>query len=438
MSAKKSNSVDSAYLNSSKVKKGKDDFLEETKSWKGGSHKERKEAQAQSMRSLKKKIREQPEKVSRRTQLIGMGIVGSICIVGLLQFLSTVSDFISNKGVVAIDVKDTAKLKSVLFGGDPWLIYCVNNETVNQRLPRVLEDSTSTLWSSLGVRVGVLKCWDRMESGRSVVQRFKLKMSPPLTFAVANGDSPRLVDMIGVSKTEHLEKKLKPLLKVQTERIDSLKKWPSKCTGRRTCIVVGYKQTAQKDTAMNLLKPFVEKHRTIKFVTLDTSFWQLKLDEGILSTRPGREEEKQRGADVMCLARDEGSSGNATFSGTFMQQLTASAAASFIKACADRVDLVQMPAAPKISARPSKPKVVKPDAPKRAAARPAPRPPPRDTRTNVDRVGSRAEMERQEQEEALFEAVEEESNEEEGAEEEGDADDEDGQDDGSSDEEVEL
>jgi hypothetical protein len=408
MSTKKSNSVDFNYLNSAKAKKGKEEFLEETKSWKGGSHKERHEAQKDS-RGLKKKFAQRPEKASWRKKATGIAIVGAVCLVGLLNFISTVFGFLSGAGVQAIDVKDSAKLKTILFGGEPWLIYCVNNKTVNERLPTVLEDSYSSLWSSLGVQVGVLRCWDSMESGRSVAQRFKLKLSPPVTFAVANGDKPKLVDLIGVSKTEHLEKKLKPLLRIQAERIDKLKEWTSKCTGRRTCIVIGHKQSAQKTTAMNLLTPLVEKNRNIKFVTLDTSFWQLKLDESILKTRPGREGEKQKGADVLCLARDESemAGGNNTFSGTFLQQLTANAAGSFVSACGSRTDLVQMPGPPKLSARQRKPKVIKASSPPSKSSRPAPRPPPprKKERTNVDRVGSRVEMERQEQEEALFEAV---------------------------------
>lgn len=412
--SKKSKSVDFNYLNNAKVQKGSDDFLEETKSWKGGSHKERHEEKKESMRSVKKKISQnyqKSERVSWKKKATGIGIVVAICGVGLLNFLGTVMDFLSGTGIVPIDVKDSAKLKTVLFSGDPWLIYCVNNETVNQRIPKVLEDSTSDLWRNLGVRTGVLRCWDTLESGRSVAQRFKLKLSPPLTFAIANGDKPRLVDLIGVSKTEQLEKKVKPVLKTQVELINNVKKWPSLCTGRRTCVVVGHKNNAQKDTAMNLLRPLVDKHRNIKFVTVDTTVFQLKLDEGLLRTRPVRPEGKQKGADVLCLAREEGDAAkklNATHSGTFIESLTANSVASFIQACESRTDLVPVPEPPKLSVRQKKAKVIKPDAPGRARPTPRPRPPPPPPRgKKVDRVGSRAEMERQEQEEALFEAVEE-------------------------------
>lgn len=39
------------------------------------------------------------------------------------------SDVIVGNGIVQLDVQDTAKLKAVLFGGEPWLVYCVNPDT---------------------------------------------------------------------------------------------------------------------------------------------------------------------------------------------------------------------------------------------------------------------------------------------------------------------
>ena len=39
------------------------------------------------------------------------------------------SDVIVGNGIVQLDVQDTLKLKAVLFGGEPWLVYCVNQDT---------------------------------------------------------------------------------------------------------------------------------------------------------------------------------------------------------------------------------------------------------------------------------------------------------------------
>jgi len=420
MSAKKKNSVDLDYLNSDKVKKGKEGLLEQAKEWKGGNHSERKEAQQKQQRDRSEKLKKRggdrdQEKVSAKKQMGAISAIVFMSGAGLCGFVSTIYSAFKGNGITFLDVRNTENLKTVLFGGQPWLIYCVNNQTQHQKLPSILEENAQSLWSNIGVQVGVLGCWDETDSGRSVAKRFKMKLSPPLQFVVANGNTPRKLDLVGLNKAEDIEKKIKPALKVEIGRIDTLKKWPSLCTSRRTCIVVGHKQVAQKDTALNLIRPIIENHRGTKFVTVDTSFWQLKLDEEVLKTRPGKEG-SQKTADVLCLARRDDAKGNTTHSGTFLQQLTASGMSAFVKACESRSSLAAINVPPRIQARPTKAKKVTP--PKhRDPTPPPPRPRPREPpRGNVDRVGSRAALETEE--EALFEAVEEEEEEAQGEDEE--------------------
>mmetsp|Transcript_96172 Transcript_96172/g.206351 ORF Transcript_96172/g.206351 Transcript_96172/m.206351 type:complete len:439 (+) Transcript_96172:46-1362(+) len=438
MSGKKKDAgVDLGYLGDKKLEKGKKQLVEQSQGWKGPSHKERNQDQKETKRNLAKAASRHAEKVSWRKKCGGIAALFFICGVGLFQFISTVSGFLMGNGVTIIDVHDTAQLKAVLFSGEPWLVYCVNNVTQEQRLPQVLEDSAWNLKRNLGLRVGVLNCWDQTESGRSVAQRFKLKTSPPLAFVVANGNKPRLLNLVGTSKPEQLEKKVKPALKIETYRIDTLKKWPSLCTSRRACVVVGHRQNVQRDTALTVLRPLLESHRAVKVVTLDTSFWQLKLDDVLLNTRPASSK-GGKGVDVLCLAREEGArGGNATYRGSFLQSLDASSASAFLSACDKQADLIKIPVAPKINARPSKPKKAAP-APS-PGPRPAPSPPspkPRDARSNVDHVGSRAQMEAED--EVLFEAVDEEEEEDEGASEEGEGAAEEGEEEEDSDAEVEL
>lgn len=337
------------------------------------------------------------DKVSRRKKNAGLAAIFFMCGIGLLNFLSTVLGFIAGNGVIFLDVQDTAQLKNVLFGGDPWLVYCVTKETESHRLPLVLEDSSRSLGSSLGVKVGVLRCWDATSTGRSVASRFKLRDSPPLAFVVANGNKPRSLNMVGVSKAEELEKKIKPALKIETYPITALKQWPNLCTSRRACIVVGHKQRAQRDTAMNVLRPLLDSFRTLKLVTLDTAFWQLKLEDNLLATRT-----QKGGADVLCLSRDDVAGGNATYSGSFLQNLDSSSGEAFFKDCMEQKNLVHLKGPPRINARPSKPRVVSPEPMQEKAA---PAPTPAKPRSNVDHVGSRAQMEKED--EALFEAVDE-------------------------------
>lgn len=405
MPSSKSKGDDLNYLSDDRIAKGKKQMMDQTKEWKGGSHKERQEEKKVSKREVQKAMAKAQEKVSWKKQAGAIGAVLFMCGAGLCQFLSTVFGFMAGNGIENVDAKDTAKLKEVLFSGEPWLVYCVNNETQSQRLPRVLEDSASGLSSSLGLKTAVMPCWDPTESGRSVAQRFSLNLKPPLSFVVANGNKPKLLNLGGVGKYEDLEKKVAPALKTDTYRIDTLKKWGSLCTSRRTCVVIGHKNTAQRDAALNIFRPMAEKYRAARIVTLDTSFWQLKLDEKVLATRASKA--KVKSAEVLCLAREEGGAaekGNSTHSGIFLGELDASSAHTFMKACEARADLVQLDKTPRINARPSKPKKVQAPAPA-PRPRPPPSPKPREAdKGNVDRVGSR---DRMESEEPLFEAVEE-------------------------------
>lgn len=410
-----SGSVDFNYLKDPKLEKGKKKMKEQAESeWKGPSSKDRKAQQVseKAQKAAMKRSTGKEEKVSWKKRIGGFVALFMMCGVGLFQFLESMFGAFG-AGITVLDVKDTARLKDVLFGGKPWLVYCVNNQTVNQRLPKVLEDSSSTLWSNLGLQVGTLPCWDPTESGRSVAQRFKFRNSPPLTFLVANGNKPRIMNLVGVNKAEDIEKKAKPALKLDAHRIDTLKRWPTFCTKSRTCIVIGHKTQTQRDEALTIIRPLMESHRAVKVVTLDTSFWSLKLDDEVLKRKPPRIKGSYR-ADVLCLARMDGTKGNTTHSGDFLTELDSSYASAFFTACEKQEDLVKIGVPPRIKAKASKPKKV--HAPPVPVPRKAPAPAkgPKDPRSSggssgakIDRVGSRATMEAAEAEEALFEAVEE-------------------------------
>jgi len=400
---------------------------------KGPSHKERQEMQKMGKKAMQAAAMRKEQSGSWLKKGGAIVALFMMCGAGFFQFVSAVYGFVRGNGIENVDIKDTAAVKSVLFGGDPWLVYCVSNETLYQRLPKVLEEGAFTLWSSHSMRTGILDCFTPTESGRSVAERFDFNRKPPLSFVVANGNKPRILNLAGISTPEDLEKRVKPALATPgVTKIDTLKKWPASCTSRKTCIVIGHKNQAQRTFAQDLFpKALLEKYRAARIVTLDTAFWQLKLGDAVMKTRVSTDK-KGKTATVVCLSRDEGKkeNSNATHSGMFLQDLEESAVDAFVQACQNREGVVQLEIPPKINARPSKPKKVKAAAP----PRPRPTPPPvKPKKAKVDSVGSRASLE---QEEALFEAVEDEEeqagdDESDGEEESDDSEDEDS-------EEVEL
>ncbi|CAE7572504.1 SYP42 [Symbiodinium microadriaticum] len=199
-----------------RIQKGQRQLIEESAKWKGPGHKERQQ-EREVRKAMKNRAKQPQEKASWKQQAAGWFFILFMCGIGFFSFLFSISDMIIGNGVVTLDVQDTAKLKKVLFGGDPWLVYCINDETVNHRLPQILEESARSLWRSLGLSVGILRCWDQTSSGRSVAQRFSLSLKPPLSFVVANGNKPRPLHLTGISKVEDLEKRLKPALVLDTQ-----------------------------------------------------------------------------------------------------------------------------------------------------------------------------------------------------------------------------
>jgi len=436
--SKKSNTVDFSAISEDKIGTGDPDVAS-GKALKGPSHKERKDMYQEGKKAMARAAMKKEASSSWKKKVGAMVALFFMCGVGMFQFLSAVYGFARGNGIENVDVKDTAKLKTVLFSGDPWLVYCVNNDTQNHRLPQVLEEGCLSIWSSYSMRTAILHCWEPTESGRSVAQRFKLNLKPPLSFVVANGNNPKMINFAGM-KPEDLEKRVKPALDLSIARIDTLKKWPTHCTSRKTCIVIGHKNVAQRDHAQKMFpKAFLERHRGSRIVTLDTTFWQLKLGDAVMKTRVAQGK-KGKSAEVICLSRDEGDQkkANSTHSGMFLGELDEDALDGFIQACENREGVVQLEKPPKINARPSKPKKVKAPPPPRPRPRPPP-PPVKPKKAKVDSVGSRASLE---EEEPLFEAVEEE--EEQTQEEQTEEDEEDGGeeveegDDSSDDDEVEL
>lgn len=235
------------------------------------------------------------------------------------------------------------------------MIYCVNKETMKHPIPEVIPKAASHL--SGRASFGVINCWEpNPESNRTLADRFKFRSSPPVSFAVANGNKPVMLSLVGVSKPEQLEKSIKHLLDAPvSSKVDTLKKWSSLCTSRKSCVVVGHKNPAQRDTVLTMIKPLLSQHRMVKVVTVDTAFWQVKLDKALTETRGKRTEKR---AEVICLHRtptgELGKKSGANRTGAFLKELDASEMEAFFGRCGRGEDLTAMKSAPTIKARPTK------------------------------------------------------------------------------------
>ena len=87
----------------------------------------------------------------------------------------------------AVSVGDTATLKRVFYSGEPWLIECSTSRSAT-----VVREAEGEL--KAGVRTAVLNCHEKLPSGLSTLQRFKLSAWPkgPTVLMAANLEKPQV------------------------------------------------------------------------------------------------------------------------------------------------------------------------------------------------------------------------------------------------------
>jgi len=281
-----------------------------------------------------------------------------------------------SRDVVRVDVRDSDWLKEVFFGGKPWVIHCDDSQAGRVgSLPRVLKESAMQLKGL--ATYGVLDCWERTSSGKTLAHRFNFP-KPPVAFAVANGDPPVVIDLDGVSKPWQLRRKVLPHLQVSVARINGPEEFKLFCSSRRACMMVSFKVATQLAYVLSLLTPLLEEKRGVRAVSVDTSVWKVKLPAALAATKPKRRQNQTSHADLVCITR----SGNQSRRGAFFRAagealLSNESISAFLDQCDQGRRLVSIREPPHISLRPGdQPRVHRPaSAPSPAAGARAPSPP---------------------------------------------------------------
>lgn len=258
---------------------------------------------------------------------------------------------VTNGTIVSVDVKNTDWLKEVLFGGKPWLLYCDDKKSTSRMpMPSLFQESAIQLNGM--ATFGVLDCWERTASGKTLAHRFDFP-KPPVIFAVANGDPPLVVDMGGLTKPWQLRRKMNPHLRPNVTRIDSPQTFKALCTSRRACLMVGFKAAPMLADTLAVLQPVLEDHRGVRAVAVDTSVWKVKLDDKLAATKPKKKDGQKEQSTIICVARQGGGQSRA---GAFLRltgdtALKAEHLSEFLDRCEKGKSLVPMTEAPQISFR---------------------------------------------------------------------------------------
>jgi len=109
---------------------------------------------------------------------------------------------------------------------------------------------------------------------------------------------------------------------------------------------------------MEIFKPVLQQHRSVKTVTLNTAFWIMQLGKNVTGSRPNRPPlkiKKPNDVDVICLSRADGvTEKKKVHFGSYLQNLNESTVNSFMADCANHANLLQLGVEPKIGTKQSK------------------------------------------------------------------------------------
>ena len=172
------------------------------------------------------------------------------------------------ENIAALDVTDTAKLKHVLFSGEPWLLQCYSGIPFEgQHLPRpyrvhkVFQESLGSLKGI--VQGGVLDCEKRLPSNKSLVEKFGfVRRSQPLLVLAAGGVKPRQIPAKDVGSAYGVVGFVKPKAEAKVHKVSTQKTLEAVCGGRRPCLIT---RLPPDSVVLDLV---ARKFRTVEVVTL--------------------------------------------------------------------------------------------------------------------------------------------------------------------------
>jgi hypothetical protein len=184
------------------------------------------------------------------------------------------------ENIEVLDVTDTAKLKHVLFSGEPWLLQCYSGLPYEgQWLPRpfrvhrVFQESLGSLAGL--VKAGILDCEKRLPSNKSLVEKFGfVRRSQPLLVLAAGGVKPRQLPANSVSSAYGVTAFVKPKAESKVHKVGTQKTLEAVCGGRRPCLL-----TRMKPDSV-VLEQLARTFRTVEVVTLGENLAKVKLSWG--------------------------------------------------------------------------------------------------------------------------------------------------------------
>lgn len=181
--------------------------------------------------------------------------------------------------VVELSSSHHEKLREVFLESDPWVVLCAaDDESIHpnfESAARRLKEVTKS---------GVIDCDKKLPSGKTVWKRFQLKRPKikkknktrrPVVLIFANSRTPRVVPVSNSGSTSKLVKYIRGAVQVKHFSLSRNREFKSKCISQRHCALIAHKEKLSNEQKI-LIKDLMMKHRSIQFVSLNTSRYSLK------------------------------------------------------------------------------------------------------------------------------------------------------------------
>lgn len=128
-------------------------------------------------------------RTSALLKLMGIGAVAIAVIAFIFQ-----ASFGRTGGVSEIGLNETDTLKTIFFSGEPWLIQCIGpGLPLDSTFVAAAPHLAANVAPYSAVKTAALPCGDKLPSGKTVYERFKLNPSTkPLVALFANGERPQV------------------------------------------------------------------------------------------------------------------------------------------------------------------------------------------------------------------------------------------------------
>jgi hypothetical protein len=176
------------------------------------------------------------------------------------------------------------QLKEIFFSGQPWLIQCIGGG-----IP--IDSTFAAAAPFLGgnkepysvVKTAALPCGDKLPSGKTIYERFKLdSRTRPLVALFVNGNRPMVVSSDALQMPQTLVKRVSEASKLRISDVSTPQSFGRACLEKpnKLCfVVIPYTGLSTEHNAT--LRALAGAHRTVHFAVLNAKNVELSIEKSL-------------------------------------------------------------------------------------------------------------------------------------------------------------